>query len=228
MKPSKRILIVMTAFLALSVSGAVAQVDNDINVIATGGATFIQVDITMDIGGNLPVSWVGWVVDRRSIGVCEPEVRMGSVSPFEAGEHTYHIYDSNVLEDLAYNYRVYAVDDQGARQYLGSPPLFPPGYYHDDYASIGGSGIVAKGIMVDLGWSLGITVCSGFCWETLSFVSGAPPGLEAGAMVQIMGAIDNEFEGPYISSITDWMIIEECGPVPNEATSWGGLKSLYR
>ncbi len=90
MKPSKRVLIVRLAFLALAVSGAVALVDNDINVIATGGSTSIQVDITMDIGGNLPVSRVEWVGDRRSIGVCGPEIRLGSVSPFEVGEHPVH------------------------------------------------------------------------------------------------------------------------------------------
>ena len=227
MKPCRRILIVVLVLLALSVSGAVAQVDNNINVIATGGASSIQVVITMDIGGKLPVSWVGWVVDRRSIGLCEPEVRLGSVSPFESGEHTYQVNDANVMEDRTYYYRVYAVDDQGSRHYLGSPPLFPPGYYHDDYASLGDSGIVAKGVAVDLGWTLGIVVCPGFCWEALSFISEVPPGLEAGNMVQITGTIDNEFEGPYISSITDWMIIPECGSVPNEATSWGELKARY-
>ena len=227
MKPCKSILILVLVLVALSVSGAVAQVDNNINVTATAGASFIRVDITMDIGGNLPTSWVGWVVDRRTIGACEPEVRLGSVSPFESGEHTYQINDGNVLEDLTYYYRVYAVDDQGSRQYLGSPPLFSPGYYHDDYASPGGSGIVVQGITVDLGWTLGIVICPGFCWQELSFVSGAPSGLEAGAMVQITGTIDNEFEGPYISSITDWMTITECGSVPNEATSWGELKARY-
>jgi len=227
MNPCKRICIAALFLLVLSVSGAVAQVDNNINVTTTAGSSFIQVNITMDIGGNLPTSWVGWVVDRRTIGVCEPEVRLGSVSPFEPGEHTYQIFDSNVEEERTYYYRVYAVDDQGSRQYLGSPPLFPPGYYHDDFASPGGSGIVAQGVTVDLGWTLGIVICPGFCWQELSFVSGAPPGLEAGAMVQITGTIDNEFEGPYISSISDWMVIPECGPVSNEATSWGELKARY-
>ena len=227
MNPCKRIMIIVLALLLLSVSGAVAQVTNNINVTATGGASYIQVAITMDIGGDLPESWVGWVVERKTIGLCEPEVRLGSVSPFEAGENTYQINDSNVLQDVTYYYRVYAMDDQGSRQYLGSPPLFPPGYYHDDYASLGGSGMVAQGVTVDLGWSLGIVVCPGFCWETLSFISEAPPGLVAGSMVQIMGTIDNEFEGPYISSISDWMIIWDCGPVPDEEMSWGAGKASF-
>lgn len=230
MKPSYRFAITVVAMLALSSVGAMAQVDNNINVTASGGATSIQVDITMNIGGTLPTSWVGWVVDRRTNGLCEPEVRLGPVTPFAVGEHTYQFNDPDVLEDVTYYYRVYAVDDQGDRQYLGSPPEFPPAYYHDAYASLGGSGIVARGTMVDQG--MGIEVCSGYCWEGIAFVSGTPPELMesagTGDVVMIYGTIDNEFEGPYISMVTDWFFVGECGTVPAMETSWGGLKARYR
>ena len=209
-----------------------AQVDNNINVLASGGAASIQVDITMDIGGTLDPSWVGWVVDRRTIGLCEPDLRVSSVMPFEVGEHTYQVTDSAVLQDVTYKYRVYALDDQGDRQYLGSPMEWPPGYYHDDYASLGGNGIVARGTLVDLGWTLGIEVCAGFCWEYISFISDYPPELAEGAgtgvVVLIHGTIGNEFEGPFIGTVTEWEIVGECGAVPNEDTSWGGLKARYR
>ena len=232
MKPCHRLSTVLLVIAVMAAAGARAQVANNINVTAVGGAASIQIDVALDIGGTLPSSWVGWVVDRRTIGLCEPEARVGDVTPFAAGPHTYQLNDADVTGDVTYCYRVFAVDDQGGRHYLGMPPEFPPGYYHDAYASLGGGGKVARGVLVDLGWTLGINVCPGFCWEPVAFISGPPPELAAevgsGAVVMIRGSLTNEFEGPYIQEVTDWFFAGECGTLPATPASWGGLKAIYR
>ena len=149
MKIRRQVLAaLLTTFLA-SATSATAQVENDIDVSAVGNGTYIQITVSMDIGGTLPESWVGWVVDRRTLGICEPEFRLGPVTPFPTGAQEYVLNDTSAIETITYKYRVYAVDDHGERHYLGSPPTFPPAYYHDDYASLG-VGIVAGGTIVDL------------------------------------------------------------------------------
>lgn len=231
MKPGQRLFVFLCASLLL-VTGATAQVDNIIDVNATGGGSSITIDIDLDIGGNLPASWVGWVLVRTTIGVCEPAVRIGVVTPFEAGAHFYQRTDADVVSGLTYSYRVNAVDDQDALQNLGGPPLFPPGYYHDDFASLGGDGVVAEGYLTSQCFVACVIVCETGCWYPLHFISYLPPGLEpavdSGIPVRISGTLDNEFEGPYISTVTDWSIIEDCGTVPVTHESWGALKALYR
>ena len=214
-------------------SPVAAQVENDINVATSTTGFSVIVHVDMDIGGTLPEHWTGWILNRTSIGICEPDFRVGNVRQFEAGPHSYSIEDPTAQAGVTYKYRVYAVDDQLTKYSLGAPPAFPPAYYHDDYATPSGTAAVARGTIVDLGWTYGVELCPDECWEWISFISSAPPSLAAlagtGIPVEIFGRIDNEFEGPYISSVSAWSTSDDaCGPVSNEPGSWGALKANYR
>lgn len=240
---STRLLVLVSVLLTVfvSVMNAAAQVENDIAVSAVGNGSSIEVTVSMDIGGTLPASWVGWVVDRTTLGVCGYELRIGGVTPFPTGVQEYVLTDTDVITNvgppLTYKYRVYAIDDQGERQYLGSPPTFPPAYYHDAYASVGPDpGAVAGGTIVDLGYTLGVELCPDDCWEPIAFISNYYLGLElenlAGTAqeVWLVGIIDNDFEGAYIDLVTDvaWPRWGCFSPLDNPETSWGALKSRYR
>lgn len=231
MSQSYRITATVTLALLTLAAAAVAQVDNWAELRCTPQTSAIQVDIDLDIGGTLPIEWVGWVVQRTTIGPCQEMVELGSPTAFPTGAQSYQIYNS-VEEGITYRYAIRAVTTGGDRVYLGGPPAFPPGYYHDDFASLGNAGLAASGVLIDLGWTLGIEVCQNDCWLPLSFISDPPPDLAAGAgsgvVVAIYGRIDNEFEGPYISQVTDWTVVHDCATVPNEVTGWGGLKARYR
>ena len=232
MKPSYRLLTISLFAILVLATTATAQVDNWVELRCTPQTTYIQVDIEMDIGGTLPAEWTGWIVQRTTIGPCEETVELGPPGPFPVGAQNYRINNNTVEEGVVYRYSVRAVTTEGDRVYLGGPPAFPPGYYHDDFASLGNAGMAASGLLIDMGWTLGIEVCSNDCWLPLAFISDAPPDLAAGAdtgvVVAIFGRIDNEFEGPYISQVTDWAVVHDCGTVPNEVTDWGGLKARYR
>ena len=180
-------------------------------------------------------------MDRTALGVCGYETRIGPVTPFPSGAQEYVLTDTDVITDvgppLTYKYRVYAIDDQGERHSLGSPPTFPPAYYHDAYASVGPDpGAVAGGTIIDLGYALGVELCPDDCWEPISFISSSYPhlGLEdlAGTAneVVLVGIIDNEFEGPYIVLVTDivWPRWGCFSPLEDGPASWGALKSRYR
>ena len=231
MKPSYRITTAITLAILTLAATAAAQVDNWVELRCTPWNNDIQIEVDIDIGGTLPADWTGWVVQRTTIGPCEETVELGNPRLFPDGAQQYQTGDS-VQEGVTYRYAIRAVTTGGARVSLGGPPAFPPVYYHDDYASVGNSGLAASGILIDLGWTLGIEVCSNDCWLPLSFISGAPPelaeGADTGVVVAIYGRIDNEFEGPYISQVTDWAVVFDCGTVPGEVIGWGGLKARYR
>jgi hypothetical protein len=231
MKDHARHLLVAAGLLLIA-GVAVAQVDNDINVIAQGTGTDIDIVVTMRTGDDLPAEWVGWVIDRSTIGVCGPEVEIVSVQPFPGAEQTMTFSDASAQDSRTYEYQVFAVDAAGDRHYLGSPPAWPPAYYHFDYASANNDAPVAEGTLTDLYWTAGIELCEGHCWEWISFVSGLPaelePYIDSGVVVRLHGEIDAEFEGPYISTVTGYTIVGDCSPVGNEARSWSALKSLFR
>ena len=89
---------------------------------------------------------------------------------------------------------------------------------------------------MDLGWTLGIELCPGQCWEPIAFISHSYPWLELESLagtpqeVWLVGFIDNEFEGPYIVVVTDvaWPRWGCYSPLDNPETSWGALKTRYR
>jgi hypothetical protein len=210
-----------------------AQVPNDVSLSASGAGASVSVSVYLDVGGTLPSEWVGWVVDRTTIGICEdPRIQIGDSKPFPVGAQSYVLTDNLAVQGVTYKYRIYAIDAQGTRYYLPGYTEWPPAYYHFDYGSIGDNGGVAVGNLVDLGWTTGVVVCGGECWDPISFISELPAELEplVGTLVTVRftGTIAAEFEGPYIAAITGWSVVSGCSPVPTVEIGWGGLKALYR
>jgi hypothetical protein len=219
--------------LVFFVDTAAAQVPNYVSLRASGVGSSIVISVELDVGGMLPQEWVGWVIDRTTIGICEePEIQIGDSTPFPVGEQSFVRTDNSVEYGVTYKYRIYAIDAEGVRYYLPGFTEWPPGYYHFDYASIDDSGYVAEGTLVDMGWTTGIVICEGSCWEYVSFISGLPaelaPLVGTPATIRLTGVIDAEFEGPYVSSITSWSVVSGCSPVSTVEMNWGGLKALYR
>ena len=225
-------LLILLGGLIFQGNTVSAQVPNDVLVTATsnGGAIVIAVDL--DIGGDLPADWVGWVIDRSTIGNCDdPVVQIGDTTPFPAGAQSYVLTDLTAQPMTTYKYRIYAVNAAGERSYLPGDAGFPPAYYHFDYASLA-DGYVAEGQLLDLGWTVGIDVCPEGCWEDLAFISNPPAEFDhllgTGVTVLISGQLDADFEGPYVSEVTGWTIIPGCSPVESVQTDWSRLKALYR
>ncbi len=226
------LLLILSAF-AFQGESALAGVPNDVHLVATGSASFITITIDLNIGGELPAEWVGWVVDRKTIGDCDdPVLRLTDLTPFPDGSMFYTFTDASAALGTTYYYRIYAIDAEGARHYLPSYTLFPPGYYQLAYASRNNNGVIAEGRMIEDGGWLKIDACQNNCWTYLAFISGAPAELAdlAGSedTVRIRGRISAEFEGPYISQVTGWSIIPNCGSVPSVKKNWDGIKAMYR
>ena len=233
----KLMAMLLTLACLLPAAGpARAQVPNFVEVTALGLGSQNRVVVEMYVGAQLPAEWVGWVVDRTTLGVCGDEVlQLGEVTPFPevgAAPAEYGLDDHLAAEDLTYQYRLYAVDAAGTRHYLPGFTEWPPAYYHFDYASRNNDGFVAEGTLTDLGWTRGIDLCPDHCWAYLSFISELPGELEAYVgtemVVRLRGQLDAEFEGPYVSEVTGWSLQGSCEPVGAEAVSWDGLKARYR
>lgn len=229
-----RLARLMVAFCCVFLVTAIyAQVPNSVSLVADGSGGSIVIDIDLDVGGVLPTEWVGWVVDRSTIGNCdEPTIQLGETTPFPGGEGSYVLNDVLAEPGTTYKYRIFAVDADGVRHYLPGYTEWSPGYYQFDYASLWDQGYVAEGQLVDLGWTAGIEICQDYCWEYLSFISELPeelmPYVGTSATVQLIGEIDAEFEGPYITQISSWSIVSGCSSVSTAELSWSGLKALYR
>ncbi|MBU8871950.1 MAG: hypothetical protein KOO60_13870 [Gemmatimonadales bacterium] len=211
--------------------GVFAQVPNGAELNAEEVSGHIQISIDLDIGGVLPEHWVGWVVDRTTLNPCQDVVQIGEVTPFPVGIDSWIMYDSSAVFEVTYKYRIFAVDAQDVRYNLPSYTEFPPSYYFFDYASVG-DGVVAIGTLNTLGHPpCGITMCPEMCFEYISFISNLPsellPLIDTPVVIQLHGEIDAEFEGPYITEVTNWSI-SSCGEVSNEQKAWGNLKAFYR
>ena len=222
--------------ILLPAAAAQGQTDSSANLTCTPLGSAIDVEVDIVIGDLIPDDWVGWVVKRQTLSWCEPDRLLGSIDdPFHFYSQVRHFVDEDVELPFLYYYCIYAVDQQGELHRLGGPPLFPPGYYHDDFCAPGGAGLLGEGRLVSDahgGGYPGFDVCDDGCWYGTGFISELPGMLwlylDTDTYLMLFGTIDNEFEGAYISSITEWYIIDACGPVPARKESWSGLKALYR
>ncbi len=223
-------LIIALVFL---LGTATAQVPNDIDVQATDEGGSIKIAVYMDIGGELPAEWVGWVLVRSTLGNCDQSsMQISGPTPFVPGAGTLNIWDHAVVPGVTYQYLVLAVDAQGIRHSLQGFILFPPAYYHFDFASVSGDGVVAEGRLIDLVYTVGLEVCDDSCWGYIAFISNASPELASlvglPLTVRITGRLDADFEGPYITEVSDWSVVPGCFTVPSETSNWGNVKTLYR
>ncbi len=229
MRTISLVFLLLIGLILSSAPNAAAQDVNSLDVTAVYTGEQVLVTIDMDIITELPADWVGWIVERSVYGECAETAEVTSVIPFPSGPAQFTLFNIPSRPDLLQKYRVKAVDEAGARHYL-SLPLFPPGYYSFGYA-LRPNTPLARGTITDLGWTLGIDTCPGLCWEWVSFLSGDVTGLDelvgTGAVVELYGQIDCNFEGPYVT-VESWALETDCGTVGNESASWGEVKSRWR
>jgi hypothetical protein len=143
-----------------------------------GGTTAPNLTATMQVTSELTATWVGWVVDRTTIG-----------------------------------------------------GYFPSAYYETAHITCG-TGAAVRGNLVHAGGRIGIVPCAGQCWLPILLLADLPaelePFIDTIAVVELRGALGDNFEGPYLGSITGWSIPSGCGTVATEPVSWGAVKATYR
>ena len=214
----------------LALAPAAAQAADQATLTAESDGSSTQLVVTIGVTSALPESWVGWVVDRTTLGVCEPVVQVRAPAAFPATVETYRFHDSTFAADRAYKYRIRAVDAQGNRDYLGYGGSFPPAYYQTAYAMYGNA-VAVRGQLTGSAQDAHLEPCAGQCWEPV-MVFGLPSALRvfvnSGVVMDLRGTLADEFEGPYLTDITGWTLRADCGLVADEAVSWGAVKAIYR
>jgi len=218
----------------LSLPSVVFGLDDWVELTAScgDGAAVPTLTATMQVTSELTASWVGWVVDRTTIGVCEPAVQVNGPHAFSAVRTSIGFSDPTVVAGRAYEYRIRAIDAAGNRFYLGwGGGDFPPAFYETAYATCGDA-VAVRGTLVHAGGRIGIVPCAGQCWLPILLLADLPTQLEilidTVVVVELRGALGDNFEGPYLGSITGWSIPSGCGSVGTEPVSWGALKATYR
>ncbi len=237
MKSLYRVCFALSVFLivfAFSLGSSYAQAPPNILYInSSGTGSAISIEVALTINGTLPAEWVGWVIDRKSVGFCDQAVeQIGDVTSFPSGAQVYLLTDNTANSEITYMYRIFAVNDAGERFYFPNNLEFNSSSFHYDYASVSGNGYVAEGTLVDLGWTIGVQICPGECWEPITSISN-PPSLfhfmvGSSVPIRISGELDISVEGPFLSVVTSWSALTDCSAVESAKASWGELKAIYR
>jgi hypothetical protein len=219
--------------IALTTSAAAQGAANDALLDAACVGSSVELTVGFDIRTDLPEHWAGWVIDRTSIGVCEPTARVVGPEAFPSGEASLSFVDASAVPGQAYAYAMRPVDAQGSTLFWWIPDdmdFFPPAYYQIDRTTCFDAPAV-RGRLIDLGWSVGIEVCEGQCWTMLAFISELPaelaPLVGTDTVVELRGTLADEFEGPYLAEVTGWRILPDCSVVATTATTWSGIKARF-
>ena len=229
------VLVPLAAAVLLGAAApAPAPAQTDLNwaeLTSACGSFAVELTAELDIVTELPAAWIGWVVTRVALGVCEPVTVVHGPVPFPDGARTYQFTDPSAETSRAYAYRLMAVDAAGNRSYVGSGGNFPPGYYQSAYATCEDA-IAFRGRLLGSDLMPSTEPCEDQCWPLLSFVSGLPEVLQplvgTSAIVELRGPLDDEFEGTYLAEVTGWNVLADCGTVPEAGRSWSALKAGYR
>lgn len=224
----------MLLLLLISLPSVVRGLDDWVELTAScgNGATAPNLTATMLVTSELTASWVGWVVDRTTIGACEPAVQVNGPHAFPATLTSVAFSDPTVVPGRAYQYRIRAVDAAGNRFYLGwGGGDFPPAFYETAYVTCGNA-VAVRGNLVRSGGRIDIVPCADQCWLPILLLAFLPAELETYIdtveVVELRGTLADEFEGPYLDGITGWSTPGVCGNVATVPVSWGAVKSTYR
>jgi hypothetical protein len=222
-----------------------------VNIYATceGDSATITVSIVNDYDNE----YVGVVVSRRTVGLCDEPVLI-SPEPVPMPVHT--IGDRSLAvqttftvpiphRNVHYEFIARAVDLSGALVIpQGGTFYYPPGHLSDIAAS--GEAPAMRGVMIITGsmtpgyYNIATIPCQDGCWGDLAYTElvwgvseehplyvNAVPGV-----VDFIGVF-NQFDGMPGSDMTTYTDVRPapegaCGPVPTAVTSWGELKAMYR
>lgn len=208
---------------------AVGQTNTAVVTAACGDAG-VDLVVDLSITEPLPSTWVGWVVERMTIGPCDAMHRVYGLEGFPAGAGSLEFSDATAVPGLAYKYLILAVDDQGNRHDLLEPDFADP-WTAVDYTTCGHPAVVRGSLHGDAtqAWMF---VCMSDCWEYISYVEDVPAGLapylNTGDHVELRGALHFGPSGPYITDITGWALLDGCATVTDVPASWSGAKARFR
>ncbi len=223
------ILSLLALFVSVAVSSVAQEPPSRFSIYASGDEGPVQVTVYLLVGGELPSEWVGWVVDRTQVGVCNPQTaQLGSVMSFPTGEHTYTLPDSDATPGFTYRYRFFVVDSEGTR--MGVPYELFSYTSSSAFGSVSNSGLVGVGYVVDFGWYTGVVACPQECWGPLEQIDVQPLGFLAGIPlpIKVYGRVGVGIEGPFLEELASWEFIDSCQPVLVENYTWGNVKAIYR
>ena len=228
MRPSNRVpAIVLTCILLLASTGFAAEEEIQAAVFIADECSGLDAVLTIDMNvwGTIPEHIVGWIITRRVLGKCVPDVQVGDVRPFEPGENQYVVVDTPAEVGYSCLYMAHAVDAENNRYFI----YWPQRTFWAYYDCLGSP--AARGLVTEVMGSPYLQVCEGDCWYGLSvFDSSLPPegDFQIGQYIDVYGELFAGMEGPYINA-TGWSLSpNQCGAVPTREMTWGSLKSTYR
>jgi hypothetical protein len=224
----------MIAFMtALATSAAAQSAANGASLTATCGVASVDLDVNFIINTEMPEHWAGWVIDRSSLGVCEPTARVVGPEAFPSGQASFSFVDGTAVPGQAYRYRMVPVDAQGATLHWDHPDydyFFPPAYLMIDRTTCDNA-LAVRGRLIDSGWTTRIERCEGQCWEWLDSIDlpdELMPLIGTDVVVELWGTLLDDFEGAYLVDVTSWAVRPDCGVVATETTTWSEIKARFR
>jgi hypothetical protein len=211
--------------------------------------------VTIHVGvcNTYPDEMTGFVVTRQAIGTCDPVETLTPVpvelpppgDPYLATDWIGHDFEfAAPYADVHYRYGVLFTDATGAARSYGNG-FFPLGDCQPraGFTLACTEAVIMRGLVIPMSWSgevvsIMLIPCAEGCWgEAPQFFN--VPADNPLAAVSPSGFVDiygTQSQGncfpydltPYHVTRTEPVPGGACGPLPEEATSFGSLKAMYR
>jgi hypothetical protein len=226
-----RLVTMLLALASLAATPAVAEMGlvDSVMVHVDHNCTIGTVELTieMDVWGQVQAEVVGWIVERKTLGACVPDVQVGVIHPFEAGVHVYTVSDLPEVLGRQALYYVYGVGTSGERWWVN----FGQRTNFEQTDCRGGP--AARGMyVVPAPGTYQFDVCPEECWFGFSYLTTpyVPEWPElVGQVIDLYGSLGLGMEGPYLSGDIFWFPAPDgCGPVATSRMSWSAVKAIYR
>lgn len=191
-------------------------------------------DVTLSIDFNVfelpPSEFVGWVVERRQLGLCEPVHFVTEDLPWpELGSHHFDLTVTPSSPFFDGIYRIWALDAEGNKTFISWPSR--NSLAHSECRP--GPSTVGRFYEYDDGWIV-FEACEEWCWGGLSEWDGSyPPGVAEVANTGMVMALYGEWQmgmhGNYLNDPSMEVAYYPCDSVVAlERENWGTIKSMYR
>ena len=217
----------------LAGSGLAQTQPNTVWLSADCDGDQIAVSVELHVVDPLPTGWIGWVVEYTTLGSCGPVELIADPQPFPEGSQTFTFHVDPDPRGLTHDYRIRAVDSDGNR-YALDYPHFDATYSTIAFGACGQEAPMARGRVVDNGYGLGLVCCPDNCWLGLADFQSDPVTMAilqsligTNTVVDLYGTMGWSWEGAS-GWVDAFAVVEDCGVVATESTSWGALKSTYR
>lgn len=242
--PAMMLLAAALGFLATAATAAV-----DVSATCAGDLVSVQIAIC----NNYPDDFTGFVVTRQAIGTCEaPETLTPTPVPLPPpGDPSVptdwvgHDFEfAAPFTNVHYRYGVLFIDGTGAARSYGNT-YFPLSdcQLRSSFTLACTDAVIMRALVIPSGAtgemvSIMLVPCADGCWGSspqFFTVDARSPlaTLSPSGFVDIYGTLSQENCFPF--DVTPYCVTRlepvpggVCGPLPEEATSFGSLKAMYR